>query len=164
MHVDRVRRLLSDHGGSVVQGGGVDLATRMVEPTIVLDPVPSSALPAEEIFAPILPVVSVPSAEEAIASVPARPAPLAIYLFTGSRALRERVLAETRSGSVVVNDVAFQLGNPHLPFGGVGESGWGVYHGRWGFDTLTSRAPSLSRTARPDLKSGTRPAPTPPSA
>ncbi len=75
MHVDRVRRLLSDHGGSVVQGGGVDLATRMVEPTIVLDPVPSSALPAEEIFAPILPVVSVPSAEEAIASVAARPAP-----------------------------------------------------------------------------------------
>lgn len=112
MHVDRVRRLLSDHGGSVVQGGGVDLATRMVEPTIVLDPVPSSALPAEEIFAPILPVVS------------------AIYLFTGSRALRERVLAGTRSGSVVVNDVASSSATLIYRSVAWGRAGWGVYHGR----------------------------------
>ena len=91
----------------------------------------------DEIFGPILPVLSVPDLDAAIDFVNSRPRPLALYLFSGNAAVEEEILERTMSGDVCVNDVALHLAVPGLPFGGVGPSGMGRYHGRWSFDTFT---------------------------
>ncbi|MEU7812845.1 aldehyde dehydrogenase family protein [Pseudonocardia sp. NPDC049154] len=146
----RLTGLLSDHGGSVVLGGGSDDEAVAIEPTVVLDPSPESALMGEEIFGPVLPVLTVDSLDSALAFVNARPKPLGLYLFTGSGATKERVLAETSSGGVVINHLAFHCLVPQLPFGGVGASGMGAYHGEWGFQALSHRKAVLAKPAKPD--------------
>src|SRR3954447_3399222 len=148
--LDRLRRLLSGHGGKVVLGGRVDADAVAVEPTVVVDPDPDSDLMTEEIFGPVLPVVSVASMDDAVAFVNARPKPLALYVFTGSGETAERVLATTSSGGAVVNHLAMHLLSPQLPFGGVGGSGMGAYHGEWGFQALSHRKSVLAKPARPD--------------
>jgi aldehyde dehydrogenase (NAD+) len=106
----------------------------------------------EEIFGPILPILPVADVEEAIRFVAAREKPLALYLFTDRPEVEERVLAETSAGGVSVNAVAWHAGNPNLPFGGVGESGMGCYHGRHGFETFSHRKPVLKKSTRVDPK------------
>ena len=147
---ERLSGLLGSHGGRVAVGGGSDPATPAIEPTVVVDPLPDSALMREEIFGPILPVLTVESLGEAIAFVNARPKPLALYLFSGSSAAKDRVLAETASGGVVINHLAMHYLVPQLPFGGVGTSGMGAYHGEWGFQALSHRRAVLARPAKPD--------------
>ncbi|MGH3154980.1 MAG: aldehyde dehydrogenase family protein, partial [Streptosporangiaceae bacterium] len=147
--LDRIGRLL-DGTGTVVLGGVVDREAQTIEPTIVVDPDPASPLMNEEIFGPVLPVLSVPSVDAAIEFVNARPKPLALYLFTGSKAVREKVLATTSSGGVVINHLAMHCLVPQLPFGGVGNSGLGAYHGAWGFQTFSHRKAVLSKPAKPD--------------
>lgn len=149
-HVERLERLLRDHGGRLVTGGTATDAPPSLEPTIVVDPVPESDLMQEEIFGPILPVVGTRSLDHAVAFVADRPKPLGLYLFSGSARERERVLAETSSGGVVVNHAAMHCLVPHLPFGGVGRSGTGAYHGVWGFQALSHRKAVLAKPARPD--------------
>lgn len=121
-----------------------------LEPTVVVDPDSSSELMSEEIFGPILPVLTVGSIDEGLAFINARPKPLGLYLFTGSKAVRERVLAETSSGGVVINHLAMHCLVPQLPFGGVGTSGMGAYHGEWGFQELSHRKAVLAKPAKPD--------------
>jgi aldehyde dehydrogenase (NAD+) len=147
--LDRIGRLL-DQAGPVALGGGVDREAGTIEPTIVVDPDPASPLMNEEIFGPVLPVLSVPSMDAAIEFVNARPKPLALYLFTGSKAVKEKVLATTSSGGVVINHLAMHCLVPQLPFGGVGNSGLGSYHGEWGFQTFSHRKAVLSKPAKPD--------------
>lgn len=149
-HLGRLERLLGDHGGRVVLGGRTTQDPPSVEPTVVADPDPTSDLMQEEIFGPILPVLGVPSLDDAIAFVTSRPRPLGLYLFSGSARERERVLAETSSGGVVVNHAAMHCLVPQLPFGGVGNSGMGAYHGEWGFQALSHRKAVLSKPAKPD--------------
>lgn len=146
----RLCRLLEGHGGHVVLGGRADEAAVSLEPTVVVDPDPSSDLMSEEIFGPILPVLTVESIDEGIAFINARPKPLGLYLFTGSKVVRERVLAETSSGGVVINHLAMHCLVPQLPFGGVGTSGMGAYHGEWGFQALSHRKAVLAKPAKPD--------------
>jgi len=105
----------------------------------------------EEIFGPILPVLPVASLAEAVASVNARPPPLALYLFTESAQVQREVLAQTRSGGVCVNDVVVHLTVPGLPFGGLGASGMGSCHGQAGFEAFTHWRSVLRRGSRPDL-------------
>jgi coniferyl-aldehyde dehydrogenase len=93
----------------------------------------------EEIFGPLLPLVPYRSLHEAIAYVNARPRPLALYVFDNDRAAVEQVLARTVSGGVSVNETIAHLGQDDLPFGGVGPSGMGEYHGRAGFDAFSKR-------------------------
>jgi aldehyde dehydrogenase (NAD+) len=145
----RIGRLL-DGAGTVALGGGVDREAQTIEPTIVIDPDPASPLMTEEIFGPVLPVLSVPSVDAAVDFVNERPKPLALYLFTGSRAVREQVIASTSSGGVVVNHLAMHCLVPQLPFGGVGNSGLGAYHGEWGFQTFSHRKAVLAKPAKPD--------------
>ena len=149
-HRERLERLLRGHGGRVVVGGGSVVEPPALEPTVVVGPDPSSALMQEEIFGPILPVVPTRSLDDAIAFVADRPKPLGLYLFSGSAREREKVLAETSSGGVVVNHAAMHCLVPHLPFGGVGHSGTGSYHGVWGFQALSHRKAVLSKPGRPD--------------
>jgi coniferyl-aldehyde dehydrogenase len=103
----------------------------------VLDAPPDARILREEIFGPLLPVVAYRTLDEAIAYVNARPRPLALYVFDRDRAAIDRVLERTVSGGVTVNETILHVAQDDLPFGGVGASGMGHYHGRAGFDTFS---------------------------
>lgn len=134
-HFDRLAAYLED--GRTVVGGQADREARYIAPT-VLDKVQwDDAVMQEEIFGPILPVLEYESLTEAIARVRAMPAPLALYVFSADRDTQDRVLRELPSGGACINDTISHLLNPNLPFGGVGDSGMGGYHGRHGFDTFS---------------------------
>ena len=148
-HAIRIESLLAGHGGQVTTGGTVDIAARFVEPTIVVDPDLDSTLMTDEIFGPILPVVTVSSTEEAIEFVNARPKPLALYVFAQDTAVADQVIGSTSSGGAVVNHVVLHK-TPTIPFGGVGPSGTGRYHGRAGFDHYSNLKGVLRKPTRPD--------------
>lgn len=147
-HVDRLAKLLES--GTPVIGGRIDRADRYVAPTILRDVSPDSPVMQEEIFGPILPVLPVRDMDEAIAFVAARPKPLALYVFTDRPAVKDAVVAGTSAGGVTVNAAIWHIANPHLPFGGVGESGMGAYHGRHGFDAMSHHKPVLEKGWWPD--------------
>jgi aldehyde dehydrogenase (NAD+) len=150
-HTRRLARLLEDHGGRVALGGQVDLERRLVAPTIVVDPDPDSPLMQEEIFGPVLPVLTVDDLDEAIRFVNERPKPLALYLFTTADDTAQRVIEETSSGGICVNHTLFHISTTALPFGGVGDSGHGSYRGAAGFETFSHLKPVLRKPLRPDL-------------
>ena len=102
----------------------------------------------EEIFGPILPVLPVDSLEEAIAFVRERPRPLALYLFTSSREAERRVFSQLSFGGGCVNDTILHLASSHLPFGGVGDSGMGAYHGKYSFLTFSHEKGILKTSTR----------------
>eukprot|EP00933_Yihiella_yeosuensis_P074297 TRINITY_DN83171_c0_g1_i1.p1 TRINITY_DN83171_c0_g1~~TRINITY_DN83171_c0_g1_i1.p1 ORF type:complete len:505 (-),score=94.35 TRINITY_DN83171_c0_g1_i1:88-1602(-) len=154
---ERIRKTLKeDHGGKVLLGGHempaasaeIKKADRFVAPTIVLDPKQGSCMLENEIFGPILPVVTVDSVQEAISYVNARPKPLALYVFA-PKEVAERVVKKTSSGAVVVNDTMLHKGNPHLPFGGIGNSGMGRLHGHHGFVELSNERAVMTRPLWP---------------
>jgi aldehyde dehydrogenase (NAD+) len=152
-HVDRLAGLLAAGGYEhLVLGGEHDVEDRYVAPTVVTGVAPDAPLMQDEIFGPILPVLAVDGVEEAIAFVDARPKPLALYVFSASTAVQQRVVERTTSGSVAVNHVMLQVGVPALPFGGVGASGMGAYHGKTGFDTFTHHKAVLTKPSHPDPK------------
>ena len=124
---ERVSGYLSD--GRVVAGGRVDAADRYIEPTLLDDVSPDSAVMTNEIFGPVLPMITIKSIDEAIAFVNDREKPLALYVFA-DEGVGRRVLHLTSSGGACINDVIMHIANEHLPFGGVGNSGMGRYHGR----------------------------------
>ena len=133
---ERLQRLLSDSlaaGARVEIGGKVDAAERYIAPTILTGVGWDAPPMREEIFGPILPVLTYSSLDEVIANINARGKPLALYVFSRNEAFVERVLEKTSSGATSVNQVLLHFGNPNLPFGGVGESGQGSYHGLSGF-------------------------------
>lgn len=147
---DRLTGYLRQTSGRVVLGGITDPLTRRMLPTVILDPALDEPAMTEEIFGPILPVLTVDSLDEAIAFVNGRPKPLALYAFTASKATRQRLVDEVPAGGVVINHIAMHVLVPQLPFGGVGDSGMGAYHGRWGFEQLSHRKSVLAKTTRPD--------------
>lgn len=146
---ERLAKLLGD--GEVVCGGQGDASERYIAPTILRGVSPDAPVMQEEIFGPILPVLTVPSMDAAIAFVNDRPSPLALYVFSNDSATQHEVIDRTSSGNVCVNDVLMHMIVPELPFGGVGESGMGHYHGRWSFDTFTHKKGVLSRSTHLDL-------------
>ena len=149
---DRLVALISASDGKVVTGGGSDSAELRIEPTVIVDPSPTDAVMADEIFGPILPVLTVDSLDSAVELVNSKPKPLALYLFTSSRTVAQALIDRIPSGGAVVNHVAMHCMVPQLPFGGVGASGMGAYHGRWGFEAMSHRRAVLAKRARPDLK------------
>jgi aldehyde dehydrogenase (NAD+) len=131
-------------------GGRVNSTTRFIAPTVVDGVGLESPLMQEEIFGPILPIVHVSGPDQAIDIISAREKPLALYLFTESRALVRRFLRDTSSGAFGVSIPAAHLLVPGLPFGGVGESGTGRYHGEFSIDTFSHHKAVLSKPTRPD--------------
>jgi aldehyde dehydrogenase (NAD+) len=150
-HFDRLTTSLAATKGAVAVGGGTDAGQLRIQPTVVVDPDLDEPLMRDEIFGPILPVVTVQSLDEAITFVNSRPKPLAAYLFTKSKAVRERVIKDVPAGGMLVNHLIFQFGTTKLPFGGVGPSGMGAYHGRFGFEEFSHRKSVLTKPTRPDL-------------
>ena len=146
---DRLVSLISTTDGKVVTGGRSDGATLRIEPTLIVDPSPTDPVMADEIFGPLLPVLTVESLDQAVQFVNSRPKPLALYVFSSGQVGRD-LIDRIPSGGAVINHVAMHCLVPSLPFGGVGASGMGAYHGRWGFETLSHRRAVLARPARPD--------------
>lgn len=142
-HVERLKYLLEN--GKVIAGGGVDPADRYVAPTIITEVSLESPLMQEEIFGPILPILEFDSLDELFNRLRDQSSPLALYLFTKDKALQQRVLEQTRSGGVCVNDTISHLLNRRLPFGGLGDSGMGTSHGKAGFDDFSHRRSVLTR-------------------
>ena len=136
--------------GTIAVGGTVSEADRTVQPTVILDPDPDEPAMCEEIFGPLLPVITVDDLDEAIRFVNSRPKPLAAYAFSGSKKVRQRIVDEVPAGAVVFNHIAMHVLVPQLPLGGVGESGMGGYHGEWGFQTFSHRKSVLSKAIKPD--------------
>lgn len=120
-------------------GGDINFAERYLSPTILVNVKPDDAVMQEEIFGPILPVMEFESLTDVITFVNARPKPLALYYFSGNNEQQQRMLKETSSGGAAINDVIVQFASESMPFGGVGNSGMGGYHGKFSFDTFTHR-------------------------
>ncbi len=118
-----------------------DAASRLMPPLLLLDVPPSARVLQEELFGPVLPVVAYDELDDALAWINARPRPLALYLFDHDRAVVERVLQHTVSGGVAINDTLLHMGQGALPFGGIGPSGMGSYHGEAGFRTFSHLKP-----------------------
>ena len=150
-HFNRLANALAATKGKVAVGGGSDAVAMKIQPTVVVDPDPAEPLMTDEIFGPILPVVTVQNLDEAISFVNSRPKPLAAYLFTKAKAVRERVIKEVPAGGMVVNHLIFHFATHKLPFGGVGPSGLGAYHGKFGFEEFSHRKSVLTKPTRPDL-------------
>lgn len=147
-HFDRLKAMLSS--GNVVIGGETDAAQRCITPTVLTDVSPDSALMTEEIFGPLLPIVEIDGIDDAIRFITARPHPLALYVFAENRGVVDRVLESTTSGGVTVNGTLLHLTSPHLPFGGIGESGMGGYHGKSGVRLFQHMKPVLMRGTKID--------------
>jgi aldehyde dehydrogenase (NAD+) len=112
---------------------------------------PEAPVMQEEIFGPILPVLTVPNIDTAIEFVTDRPSPLALYVFSNDEAIQHKVIDRTSSGNACINDVLMHMVVPELPFGGVGASGMGHYHGQWSFETFTHRKGVLAKSIHLDL-------------
>ena len=142
-HFDRLGGLLDS--GRIVTGGVTDRTTKYIAPTVLADVDPASPVMREEIFGPILPIVTVAGLDDAIGFINDRDKPLALYVFTESGATRERIAAETSSGAVGYGLPLAHLTVSDLPFGGVGESGMGSYHGRYSIETFSHRKAVLAK-------------------
>ena len=157
-HHARLQSMLAvaEAGGAklqVINTGGEATGHRQMLPVLAFHVPADAQLMQEEIFGPILPVLPYDTLGDAIEYINARPRPLALYWFGTDDTARDKVLAQTVSGGVTVNDTLMHIAHENLPFGGVGESGWGSYHGEAGFLRLTLQKPVLvqSRWARGDL-------------
>jgi len=148
-HFNRLLGLLE--GETIVLGGGSDLAALKIEPTLLDNVEWHSPVMGEEIFGPILPVLAYTTPDEAAQMINARPKPLAMYLFTTRKEAERYFLRNVSFGGGCVNDTIVHLSVPRLPFGGVGESGMGCYHGKAGFDAFTHYKSVLHKSRHIDI-------------
>lgn len=149
---DRLAGYIAATEGVIAAGGGTDRQALTIERTVIVDPNPDEPAMRDEIFGPILPVMSFDKIEEAVTFVNNRPKPLGLYVFTASRSLGRRLVDSIPAGGAVINHVALHCLVPSLPFGGVGASGMGAYHGEWGFQALSHRKAVLAKTLKPDFR------------
>ncbi|XP_076048576.1 aldehyde dehydrogenase type III [Oratosquilla oratoria] len=142
-HANRIAEYLNC--GTPAIGGQVNLEDRFIEPTVLVDVPADSKVMTEEIFGPVLPIVNIQSAFEAIKFINEREKPLTFYVFTTNTSVQNLLLQNTTSGSMCVNDTMVHMSVHGLPFGGVGQSGMGAYHGKASYDTFTHRKSCLVR-------------------
>lgn len=147
-HFRRLVPLLAD--SRVVAGGQIDPVQRYIAPTVLDHVAPDAPVMHEEIFGPILPIVRVPDLDAALAHIRAGDKPLALYAFTNDKTTRQRFIDETSSGAIGFNVAVVQLSAPELPFGGVGASGMGAYHGRRSVELFSHLKPVLTKRFWPD--------------
>ncbi|XP_054994473.1 aldehyde dehydrogenase family 3 member A2 isoform X4 [Sorex araneus] len=145
-HFKRIQSLLE--GQKIAFGGEMDEATRYIAPIILTDVNPETKVMQEEIFGPILPIVPIKNVDEAINFINDREKPLAFYVFSRNNKLIKRMINETSSGGVTANDVIMHFTLNSLPFGGVGSSGMGAYHGKHSFDTFSHLRPCLLKSLK----------------
>lgn len=151
-HYHRLTSLLNSEQMNIVFGGHSDEDERYIEPTLLDHVTSDSAIMQEEIFGPILPILTYQSLDEAIAFIHQRPKPLSLYLFSEDENATQRVINDLSFGGGAINDTLMHLANPKLPFGGVGASVMGRYHGKYSFDTFTHEKSYIFKSTR--LESG----------
>lgn len=145
-HFDRLMGYLEGQQDNLIVGGQSDRDKQSIAPTILLNPDLNSRVMQDEIFGPILPIIEIESMDKAIDFVNEREKPLALYLFSKNDDVVNRVTEQTSAGTLCVNDAVIFMVNSRLPFGGVGNSGMGSYHGKWGFDTFSHLKPIMHRS------------------
>ncbi len=145
-HSKRLKAILEKDADYIIYGGKVDLEKRYVEPTLIETSSFEAASMSEEIFGPILPIIVYSDLNEILGKIKRLSKPLALYLFTTNSKVEEKVLREISSGGVTINDTIIHLSNPKLPFGGVGSSGMGSYHGEESFITFSHRRSIVKRS------------------
>lgn len=152
-HFHRLSKLLDDNKvvDKVVHGGQRDENNLKIAPTILLDVPEDSLIMKEEIFGPLLPILTVNKVEDSIEFINAREKPLAAYLFTGNKKLEEEFVRNISAGGLLINDTTLHIATSTLPFGGVGESGMGSYHGRFSFEAFSHKKAVLRRSFGGDV-------------
>lgn len=148
-HFNRITSLFEDE--TILYGGKSDLKTRKIEPTIIDEPLLSSKIMAEEIFGPVLPIISYSSIDEVVNIIRSREKPLALYLFTESNGLKNYIVKHISFGGGSINDTLIHFANTNMPFGGIGSSGMGGYHGAHSFDTFSHTKGIMEKTTLFDI-------------
>ncbi|MHA6251035.1 aldehyde dehydrogenase [Oceanobacillus sp. CAU 1775] len=148
-HFDRLTKFLAD--GNTIHGGNFDEETLSIEPTIIDKITWEDNVMQEEIFGPILPILTYKNMEEALYEIKTREKPLALYYFGENTKIQQQVIEFLSFGGGAINDAIYHLGTPYLPFGGIGNSGMGNYHGKYGFDTFSHHKSILKQTTKFDL-------------
>lgn len=136
-NAERIRSYLS--GGNIICGGRTDVENRYVSPTLIDMVSPDDLIMNEEIFGPVLPIISFNELDEALTLIKDLSWPLALYIFARSTSVRNEIIRRTQSGATCINETVVYFINPYLPFGGVGGSGMGRYHGRFSFETFSNK-------------------------
>ncbi|KOR82568.1 aldehyde dehydrogenase [Paenibacillus solani] len=149
-HFERLTGFLNN--GTLRHGGNTSRERLLIEPTVLDDITWEMPVMEEEIFGPLCPILTYENIHEAVQAINARPKPLALYLFTENEDVQDYVLSSVSFGGGCVNDTLMHLATPYLPFGGVGESGMGSYHGEHSFHTFSHRKSVLKQTNRFDFK------------
>jgi len=134
--VERLEALMKS--GQIVIGGKTDPATRYVAPTVIKDVKPGDAIMGQEIFGPVLPVIDFEKFDEVYSIIAQNPKPLATYIFSRNKKLIREFMMKTQSGNASVNETVMQIASPYLPYGGIGPSGIGRYHGKKSFETFSN--------------------------
>ena len=149
-HFRRVKKLMKNQ--SVIYGGGSNKETQTIEPTLVLEPELDTELMQEEIFGPILPILTYREVSQAVEFIRSKDKPLALYLFTQDKALKEYIIKNLSFGGAAINDTLIHQSNYNLPFGGVGASGMGQYHGKYSLETFSHPKSVIEKTDLFDIK------------
>ncbi|MGS0652019.1 aldehyde dehydrogenase family protein, partial [Staphylococcus arlettae] len=147
-HFTRLQQLLESHQNEIVFGGDTDQNENYISPTILDNITFDSTIMKDEIFGPILPIIAYDDFDEIINTLQSKPKPLSLYLFSEDENTTERILNELSFGGGAINDTIMHLANPNLPFGGVGLSGIGQYHGKYSFDTFSHAKSYIFKTTR----------------
>ncbi|XP_047958708.1 aldehyde dehydrogenase-like [Salvia hispanica] len=152
-HFERLTKLLDEDKlyGKTVIGGQRDKTNLKIAPTVILDPPLDSLIMTEEIFGPLLPIITVNDIRDGINLITSKEKPLAAYIFTNDKKLKENFVQRVSAGGIAVNEVVIHLTDPALPFGGVGESGMGTYHGKYSFEAFSHKKPVLYRDFNGDI-------------
>jgi NAD-dependent aldehyde dehydrogenases len=143
-HFDRLKGLLTN--GKIIIGGEYNEETLQISPTILDQVTWNDPVMEEEIFGPILPVLEFEDMNDVITMVNSHPKPLALYLFTNNKIIEDQVISRVSFGGGCINDTLVHLATSYMPFGGVGESGMGGYHGKWSFDTFTHQKSIMKKS------------------
>ena len=149
VHFERIKNLIE---GDVVHGGETDAKERYIAPTIIDNVKVTDKIMQEEIFGPVLPIVEYETIDEAISIINQGEKPLALYIFAKSYDARDKVISQTSSGGVCINETIMNFGSIELPFGGVGNSGFGAYNGKIGFDTFSHKKGVMTKSFFFDVK------------
>ncbi len=132
--------------GKIIHGGRTNRDTRYIEPTLIDRITPDDPIMQEEIFGPLLPILDYTRLEDVIGIINKGEKPLAMYFFSESRSKNSRLLSSTSSGGGCINDTIMHVSNPRMPFGSVGNSGMGCYHGKFSFDTFSHQRSILRKS------------------
>jgi len=145
-HAERLAGMISAHRNDIIAGGEVNVSERYISPTLIELKKPDGKVMDDEIFGPILPIIEYTNLNEVLEFVNKRPKPLALYIFSSNSSVTDEIITKTSSGGVSINDVMMHFANHELPFGGVGPSGYGAYHGKNSFEAFSHAKPVLHKS------------------